>query len=307
MTDGVLILDKPQGPTSHDVVGRVRRLLRTRSVGHAGTLDPMATGVLVLGVGEGTKLLSHLSGADKAYIARLTLGAQTDSLDAQGEIVERCDVPAGLTTAEVERVARLFIGAQRQRVPEISAVKQAGERLYARARRGEVVDAPERDVTVHELTILRVDLPEIELRVHASKGFYVRALARDLSRALGCVGHLSQLRRIQSGAFSIAEAAPAALLQCDAQPSVDSLRERLLPLAAAMRGFPSCTLNAQGVIEVGHGRAVLTEHRRGADVLVPGQQPVALLDERGTLRALGRVEEQRIVVIRGIVSADGAK
>lgn len=305
MSDGVLIVDKPQGPTSHDVVGRVRRLLRTRAVGHAGTLDPMATGVLVIGVGEGTKLLSHLSGADKSYLATVKLGEQTDSLDAQGQLVESRAIPFDLTACEVVRVAAGFVGVQRQRVPDISAVKLAGERLYARARRGEVVSAPEREVTVHELAILRVELPEIELRVKASKGFYVRSLARDLALALGSVGHLTRLRRIQSGAFTVDEAAPGELLQADpasAEQRAGALRARLLPLAAALRGYKRCTLDEQGVTAVRHGRAVLPQHVMRGDLLVPGQQPVALLDEEGRLRALGRAEQERIVVIRGIVT-----
>jgi tRNA pseudouridine55 synthase len=303
MTDGVLIVDKPEGPTSHDVVGRVRRILRTRSVGHAGTLDPMATGVLVLGVGEGTKLLHHLTGAEKAYVARLRLGAQTDSLDAQGSVIATAEVPAGLTRERVEQVALQFVGALRQRVPEISAVKVDGERLYARARRGDVVDAPERDVVVHVLEILRVELPEIELRVRASKGFYVRSLARDLSLALGSVGHLTALRRTHSGSFSIADAAPGELLRADLELAREQLRARMLPLAAALRDQPRCTLSEQGLVEVRHGRVVRPEHTLRCDALQPGQQPVALLDEQGQLRALGRAEEGHIVVIRGMSQA----
>jgi tRNA pseudouridine55 synthase len=303
MTDGVLIVDKPQGPTSHDVVGRLRRILRTRAVGHAGTLDPLATGVLVIGVNEGTKLLQHLTGADKSYVTTVRLGEQTDSLDSQGKLVASQAVPADLTRAHVEHVASTFLGAQRQRVPEISAVKVDGERLYARARRGDVVHAPERDVTVHELEILRVELPEIELRVHCSKGFYVRALARDLALALGTVGHLTALRRTHSGSFSLAEAAPGSLLQADPELALPELQARMLPLTAALRDHPSCVLNEQGVVEVRHGRAVLAEHTSRRDPLVPGQLPVALVDEQGSLRALGRAEADRIVVIRGMSQA----
>jgi tRNA pseudouridine55 synthase len=302
MTDGVLIVDKPQGPTSHDVVSRLRRILRTRAVGHAGTLDPMATGVLVVGVGEGTKLLAHLTGADKAYEATLRLGEQTDSLDAHGQVTERSAVPV-LTRDEVEQAARGFVGELRQRVPEISAVKVAGERLYARARRGDTVDAPVRDVVVHALEIVRVELPEIALRVRCSKGFYVRALARDLAIALGSVGHLTALRRTHSGSFSLAEAAQGEWLHADPQLAAPALLARILPPAAALRDHPSCVLNERGVIEVRHGRAVLSDHTSRCDPLVPGQQPVALVDEQGALRALGRAEAERIVVIRGMSQA----
>jgi tRNA pseudouridine55 synthase len=298
-----LIVDKPQGPTSHDVVGRLRRILRTRAVGHAGTLDPLATGVLVVGVGDGTKLLHHLTGANKAYVATVRLGEQTDTLDSQGKVVASQAVPDDLTRARIEQVALSFVGALRQRVPEISAVKVDGERLYARARRGEVVDAPEREVNVHELEILRVELPEIELRVRSSKGFYVRALARDLARALGTVGHLTALRRTHSGSFSLDDAADGGWFCADPELAAEALRARMLPLAAALRDHPSCILNDAGVVEVRHGRAVLPEHMFRCDPLVPGQQPVALLDEQGILRALGRAEAERIVIIRGMSQA----
>ena len=303
MTHGVLIVDKPQGPTSHDVVGRLRRILRTRSIGHAGTLDPMATGVLVIGVGEGTKLLQHLTGADKEYVTTVRLGERTDSLDAQGKLVETRSVPEDLTRARVEEVASTFLGAQRQRVPEISAVKVDGERLYARARRGDAVEAPEREVTVHALEILRVELPEIALRVRCSKGFYVRALGRDLALALGTVGHLTALRRTHSGSFAVTDAAPGHLLQQDPELAAPELRARLLPLPAALRDHASCVLNERGVIEVRHGRAVLAEHMVRCDPVASGQLPVALIDEQGALRALGRAEADRIVVIRGMSQA----
>jgi tRNA pseudouridine55 synthase len=300
MTHGVLIVDKPEGPTSHDVVGRLRRVFRTRAVGHAGTLDPLATGVLVVGLGEGTKLLSHLTGADKSYVATLRLGEQTDTLDSQGKLVATQAVPAGLTRERVEQTARAFVGVLRQRVPEVSAVKVDGERLYARARRGDVVVAPEREVCVHELEILHVDLPVIRLRVRSSKGFYVRALARDLAEALGTVGHLTALRRTHSGSFSLDDAADGGWMRAEPELAREVLSARVMPLAAAMRDHPSCVLNEGGVAEVRHGRAVRAEHMFRCDPLLPGQQPVALVDEQGALRALGRAEPERIVVIRGM-------
>jgi tRNA pseudouridine55 synthase len=291
MTDGVLVLDKPSGPTSHDVVRRARRALGTRAVGHAGTLDPMASGVLVLGVGEGTKLLQHLTGADKAYVATVELGVATDSLDADGVVTERADVPP-LTAALVQEVSRRFVGEQLQRAPEISAIKQGGVRLYERARRGEVVEAPEREVVVRELEILAVHERAIELRVASGKGFYVRALARDLAAALGTLGHLSRLRRTHSGKFSLADAVDAG--------DAGAWRHAVLSLSAAVRDFCQCTLSAQGAIEVGHGRPVLRAHVESAWP-EPSAAPVALFDGAGALRALGRAEADRILVIRGIV------
>ena len=294
---GVLVVDKPSGPTSHDVVGRVRRLLRTRAVGHAGTLDPMATGVLVLGVGEGTKLLAHLTGADKSYLATVQLGAATDTLDAQGQVVQTAPVPA-LAPAQIAEIAQRFLGAQAQRVPEFSAVRVDGQRLYDRARRGESVSTPERDVVVHELELMRVALPELVLRVRCSKGFYVRALARDLALALGTLGHLTALRRTHSGAFGLEDAAAPELLAQNADGA--ALRARLLPLSAARRGCARGVLNAAGVTDVSHGRPLPPSRFEACDALEPGQQPIALVGEAGVLRALGRAEGGRVLVIRGI-------
>jgi tRNA pseudouridine55 synthase len=296
MSHGVLVIDKPSGPTSHDVVQLVRRAFRTRAVGHAGTLDPMATGVLVIGVGEATKLLHYLSGVDKVYLATITLGTLTDSLDAQGRVLDSAPLPADLSLAHVSRVAERFLGDQLQRVPDISAIKQGGEPLYKRARRGEVVDAPERKVYVHALDILRVEQGNIALRVHCAKGFYVRSFARDLAAALGTLGHLSALRRVASGAFTLADAIEASRLSGALELPV------LMPPAAALRDRPCLTLNAQGVIEVGHGRAVSPAHLCNGALPEPGQEPVGLLDERGELRALGRAEADRVLVIRGLHS-----
>jgi tRNA pseudouridine55 synthase len=322
MLHGVLVVDKPSGPTSHDVVQRVRRVFGTRAVGHAGTLDPMASGVLVLGLGEATKLLHHLSGVDKSYLATVTLGVETDSLDAQGKAVESAPVPTDLNRETVMRIAATFEGEQLQRVPEISAVKQQGTPLYQRARRGEQVVAPERVVHVRELEVLRVaedaDRAEIDLRVTCSKGFYVRALARDLARALGSVGHLTQLRRTVSGAFSLADALAWEQLQLEPtvrQPMRDreqALRDNplpavlsaaLMPLRAALRGLPSCVLTAQGVLEIRQGRPVRAEHLSTPSWPALGVFPVGLLDEQGRVCALGRAEADQILVMRGIWDA----
>jgi tRNA pseudouridine55 synthase len=301
MIDGVLVLDKPSGPTSHDVVRGVRRALGTRAVGHAGTLDPLASGVLVIGVGEGTKLLHHLTGADKAYLATLQLGAATDSLDSQGQVTATAAVPEDLTFARVAEVAARFVGDQLQRAPEISAIKQGGERLYERVRRGESVNAPERQVVVRELEVLGVEGAQISLRVACGKGFYVRALARDLAVALGSLGHLIALRRTHSGAFSLADAVDATCLTGPKAAAGEQLRAALMPLSAALRDCARCTLSDAGVIEVGHGRPVFPAHVSSGEWPAAGAEPVALLDEQGSLRALGRAEAERILVIRGIV------
>jgi tRNA pseudouridine55 synthase len=300
---GVLAVDKPRGPTSHDVVARVRKALGTRAVGHAGTLDPMATGVLVVAVGEGTKLVRWLTADDKVYRATVALGAETDTLDADGEVVERAPVPPELDRGRAAAVAARFVGTQRQRPPAFSAIKVDGRALHERARRGEEVEVPEREVTVRRLEILAVerdaDGARVELEVEAAKGFYVRSLGRDLARALGTRGHLTALRRLRSGAFGLEGAVSGALLERAAagdEPAKAELRASLRPLAAACEGMPRVTLDARGVEDARHGRPI----RASAVALEEGAEPVALLDPEGRLVAVGKRERGRLRVVRGV-------
>ncbi len=300
---GVLVVDKPKGPTSHDVVRVMRRALRTRAIGHAGTLDPMATGVLVIGVGEGTKLLNHLSADDKTYLATVTLGSETDSLDAEGSVTRSEPVPS-LTEAQVAQAATAFLGETLQRAPAVSAIKQGGVALHERVRRGEIVVPPERSVVVHALDVLDVRGREIDLRVHCGKGFYVRSLARDLALTLGTVGHLSALRRVASGSFVIEEALEFSQIEAaqrdDAKAAL--LREKLLPLAAALRGVPRVRIDAQGVVDVRHGRAFPRERLLDGDGAWPadGTELVAVLDADGVLVSLGCARDGAVYVVRGI-------
>ena len=282
---GVLVVDKPRGPTSHDVVARVRRALGTRAVGHAGTLDPMATGVLVVAVGEATKLVAFLSSEDKEYDATIALGRATDTLDAEGRETERADVPAswqaGLDDALQSERARVM-----QLPPVYSAIHAKGARSHELARRGEAVELAERPVAVRVLEGSGLGEAEIRLRVTVSKSYYVRSLARDLAARLGTVGHLAALRRVRAGAFSLSEAV-----------ALDSLREdaALLPVAlAAARVLPVCTLSDAGVVHARAGRRVpLEDLSTGA----PGEH--AWLASGGDLVAIGRVEDGAGRVTRG--------
>jgi tRNA pseudouridine55 synthase len=305
---GVLIVDKSPGPSSHDVVRLARRALRTRAVGHAGTLDPMASGVLVLGVGEGTKLLHYLSSDDKAYAATVRLGVATDSLDALGVMTAEAAIPDGLDRARVEQAAQRFMGEHVQRAPEFSAIKQAGEPLYARVRRGESVVAPERAVVVRTLAIEAVRADEIDLHVACGKGFYVRSLARDLALALGTVGHLSRLRRTASGRFSLDDAAPFALLTQASEGSEqarEALAARLLPLSAAMGDCPQLIVTTAGAEDIRNGRPVSAERVASGQWPVAEAALVALLDPAGELLALGRLTGERIAIARGFWHALG--
>lgn len=301
-TGGVLVVDKPGGPTSHDVVARGRRAFGTRAVGHAGTLDPRATGVLVLAVGEGTKLVSHLTADDKEYETTVALGVETDTLDGEGEPTERRPLDASLDRERVAEVARGFVGSLAQRVPVFSAVKVRGRTLHERARRGEPVQAPVRQVQLHALEVLGVEDARIVLRLRCSKGFYVRALARDLARALGTVGHVAALRRTRSGRFGLAQALPFATLEaaagCDGAAR-ERLAEALLPLERACAGMPQLRLTPEGREDARHGRRIRPERVEGALPASDDERTIALLGPEGRLVALARAERGGLQVVRG--------
>jgi tRNA pseudouridine55 synthase len=301
----VIVVDKPPRMTSHDVVARVRRALKTREVGHAGTLDPMATGVLVLAVGQATKLVPWLTAHDKAYEATIALGIATDTLDADGTETQRTPLGDPLRavlaqpwTAHEPGALRAALERERARTsqvpPAYSAIRTGGERAFARARRGEDVDLAPREVAVRRLDVVgwSDDPPVLHVAVHVAKGYYVRALGRDLAEALGTVGHLTRLRRTRSGDFAVDEA-----VALDAP--ADELRARMLPLArAAGRALPSATLSEAGVRDARHGRPVRPE-----DHDAPAATPAcAWFDAGGTLVAIGRVDEARSGnVVRGFV------
>ncbi len=254
MSSGILLVDKPQGITSHDVVARTRRLAGTRRVGHAGTLDPMATGLLILGVNSSTRLLTYLVGQDKEYLATIRLGQTTTTDDAEGDIV---------TTAEPDAVAAVEDGAIRSgvagltgaisQVPSsVSAIKVDGKRAYALVRAGEEVALKPRPVTVATFEVLgRTDTAgsiDLTVRVECSSGTYIRALARDLGAALGVGGHLTALRRTRIGPFTVADA-----------PRLDELdvaTSLVDPATAASVIFPAIALTTQQAIDLGHGKRI---------------------------------------------------
>jgi tRNA pseudouridine55 synthase len=250
--DGVFVVDKPSGCTSHTVVAGLRKRLGTRAVGHAGTLDPMATGVLLLLVGEATKLSPYLSLETKAYRAEVLFGRGTNTLDTDGYVVEERDVPPGALT---EALLDAAFSAERERAlqvpPVVSAIQVGGQRSHALARRGEAPELAPRPIRVHSLTLLAVRGERLELAVRASKGYYVRALARDLGEHLGLPACLSALRRTESGAFTLEEAYPWPLPDAAAA----------LPLAAvARRCLPSVTLTPEGAERAWVGKALVAEH-----------------------------------------------
>lgn len=209
MTDrsesGILLLDKPVGLSSNAALGRAKRVLGIRKAGHTGTLDPLASGLLVLCFGEATKVAGFLLDSDKAYLAEVRLGATTETDDAEGDLLEQRPLP-DLDEARIEQALLAFRGPIEQVPPMYSALKQGGERLYRLARRGQSVERPPRAVSIHELELLGWSADRLRLRVHCSKGTYIRSLARDLGESLGCGAHLSALRRVRSAPFDLADA-----------------------------------------------------------------------------------------------------
>lgn len=204
--EGLLLVDKPQGMTSHDVVDAVRRALGTRKVGHAGTLDPMATGLLLVGVGRATRLLRFLGDLPKTYEGRGLLGVQTTTLDADGEVTRTASVTAG--RGDIEEAAAALVGDSLQRPPAFSAVKVGGRKLYEAARRGEALEAEPRPIRVDAFDILEVEEAAFGFRVTCSSGTYVRVLVADVGTALGCGAHLVRLRRTRIGPFRVDDARP---------------------------------------------------------------------------------------------------
>jgi tRNA pseudouridine55 synthase len=233
-TDGILLIDKDEGEISYGVVRKVRRLLKVRKVGHAGTLDPFATGLLVILLGHGTKLSHFIMGEIKTYLATIRLGVETDTMDPTGGVIRTSVVP-DLSPEYIQEKAQNFSGDIEQVPPAYSAVKHRGTRAYKLARRGVKVDLPKRMVTIHSMRILSVELPDIALEVSCSSGTYIRALASDLGRELGPGGHLRSLRRVASGSFEAKNALSSRELSVARGPSF--VREKVIPLKAALPGM----------------------------------------------------------------------
>lgn len=232
--DGVLLVDKAGGMTSHDVVALVRRRLQIKKVGHCGTLDPLATGLLLLTLGRGTKIQDLLMSEDKEYSGTLKLGATTSTQDREGEVLEERPVPA-LTESEVRDAFEKFRGDFYQMPPMVSAIKKDGVPLYKLARQGKVVERDPRLVHVYRYRIERIAAPEIDFTVVCSKGFYVRTYAHDIGEALGCGAHLQSLRRVKSGRFDVTGAITVEELRT-AEPVNILSRILTLPEVSRMRG-----------------------------------------------------------------------
>lgn len=284
VTMGILLVDKPAGFTSHDVVAIARGALGVRKIGHAGTLDPFATGLLVLGIGRATRLLEYLVGLDKQYEGTARLGVATDSLDAEGEPIAHDDGWVGLAPERIRAVAASMVGRLTQTPPRYSAVKVRGVPAHRRARRGESVTLAPRRVTVRRFEVMETDLPEVRFLVTCSSGTYVRSLAAELGTRLDTHCHLAALRRTRVGSFDVGDSAPLTALRA-AQPPAHAWAT---PLSA---------LSHLGTVEIATAEATLMSQGRrvAAGERSPGggdgRGPVAFVLPGGELVAVGEVRE----------------
>jgi tRNA pseudouridine55 synthase len=259
---GVLLVDKPAGPTSQTVVTKVRRALGSDKAGHTGTLDPFATGLMVVCLGRATKLAGYLTVEDKEYRATLALGMATDTDDATGKEIARADASA-ITREALEAAIEKFRGPIRQVPPDFSAIQKDGERMYDRARRGEEVKIEPRDVVVHALTLVSFTpgaVASAEIDLHVSKGTYIRSIARDVGSALGVGGHLTALRRTAAGAFSVRDAIGLDAVAADPAAAAS----KLLALDRVPLPFESLAITAEEAAKVAHGIAPAGSARAAA-------------------------------------------
>ena len=292
--NGVLVIDKPAGPTSHDIVACVRRTLSLKKVGHLGTLDPLATGVLPLVVGRATRLASLLAGASKQYDAVIRLGLITDTYDITGTVVGGADAPRpDATSAEIDglqpspetiaHAAAGFVGSYPQRPPPFSAKKIDGVRAYDLARRRQPVEVTPAQVTVEALTVLSIDGPRVRCRIVCSSGFYIRSLAHDLGDALGCGGCLETLRRERHGPFNLQAAVPLAqMVEKSAWVAT-----QFVPMGSLLPSIPAVVVSDQGARRAAHGNPLrVADMVPAAGLPLPNAGRVRVLDERGRLLAV---------------------
>ena len=277
--DGLILLDKPQGLSSNQALQKVRNLLRAEKAGHTGALDPLATGVLPICLGEATKAAGILLGNDKAYEVEARLGATTDTDDAEGQLLRERPVPA-FSAADIEALLPRFTGAIQQVPPIYSALKQGGEPLYVKARRGETIELAARPVSVHAIELLETGSDRLRLRVTCGSGTYIRSLVRDLGEALGCGAHVTALRRLWVEPFQDLPLWTLEALQTLAGQGEAALDAVLLPVEQALRAVPKVALDADQARRLGMGQPVRVPAAESAD-------PVQLCDESG--RSLGLV------------------
>lgn len=278
--EGVLPVDKPAGPTSHDIVARARRALGERRIGHTGTLDPFASGLLLLCIGRATRVAEYLSGMDKAYRATLRLGRATDTDDLTGTVVAESQAWRGLDDAIIHDALAAELGARAQLPPPYSAKKVGGERAYRIARRGEDVEMPTAEVEIFAIEVVGIALPDVTFDVRCSSGTYVRAIARDVGQRLGTHAHLTALRRTAIGELTAARAIPV-----DALEDPRAVAEALIPAPEALSAFPQVEVDDEAARHLTHGRPIAGGF--------PDGEPIVVVYD-GRLLAIARAVEGRL-------------
>lgn len=277
---GILPVDKPVGPTSHDAVAATRRGLRTRAVGHTGTLDPFASGLLLVCVGPATRLAEYFAPLPKTYVATMRLGEATNTDDHTGEVVSSSDAWRSLSADAIEAALAEQVGEIQQVPPAFSAKKVDGQRMYDVARRGGEVDLPPVPVTIYAIRVISIHLPDVVFEVECGNGTYIRAIARDVGSALGVGGHLRELRRTRIGPHDVARAVPM-----DRLAEAELVAAAMIAPADALAHLPRVVADAKGETDVRHGRALPAPN----ELRVTG--PVAIVSGGGDLLAVGESED----------------
>jgi tRNA pseudouridine55 synthase len=283
--EGIMLIDKNEGETSFDVVKRIRRGMSIKKVGHAGTLDPFATGLLIILLGQGTKLSSYLMAGEKRYLASIRMGIKTDTMDPTGRVVQTRPVPA-FNRDEVERKVLGFVGEIEQSPPAFSAVNVKGQRAYKLARKGIKFELRKKRVVIRSIEIVRVDIPEIIIEVHCSGGTYIRSLAADIGKKLGTVAHLSSLRRLSSGPFHVKDAVKSEVISVTAPKN--SLEKHIIPLKDSLPEMKELYVDIERAEQIRNGyrpgREELSgdgfpeEYYKGFIKIVSDKSLVAIMD-----------------------------
>jgi tRNA pseudouridine55 synthase len=287
LNDGIILIDKNEGESSFDVVRKVKRLLKEKKVGHAGTLDPFATGLLIILLGQGSKLSQYLMSGKKRYLANMTLGVETDTLDKTGKIVKTAPVP-DVAKDRVKDLVKDFIGEIEQTPPAYSAVNLNGQRAYKLARQGIAVDLKKRVVTIDSIDVVSVDIPHVVFEVVCSGGTYVRSLAADMGERLGTVAHLSALRRLASGRFEVADALDSKKLT--AGEEADALRSRVISLSDALPDMKEVKVDFETAKRICNGIRPSWSEIAGPDQSLEGYKGHIKITRGSSLKAVIEVD-----------------
>ncbi|RLA93423.1 MAG: tRNA pseudouridine(55) synthase TruB [Deltaproteobacteria bacterium] len=293
---GLIIIDKPPGLTSHTVVKRVKTVLQVRKAGHTGTLDPFATGVLIVCINEGTKLAPFLMEEEKEYEALLHLGIETDTQDLTGSIIRKKEIK-DITILDIERTFKKFQGKVTQIPPMYSALKHEGVPLYLLAREGKEIERPKRVVEIRKLSILNIELPRVLFRVVCSKGTYIRALANDIGKSLGCGACLEMLRRMRSGKFSLKNSLALETLE---KKSPEEIKKRIIPPAQALSSFPALKIDEEISRKVLQGKIITPEELQKKGAIIPDfKGKFRIIDPQGRLMAVAETISSTSIAKKG--------